>query len=201
MVELQRFGNGKRDLWALFGPSNPRRNTTLIQRTPEAVVEIVEVFSYILVEESLCTYGFSPACWRGVRPISTKCPVSKSTWVLLNLRRLIVTWGSIFHIRRERLLWRDKYFHPWTGRGLLGCFGVWMDYLWKWMNYLLGIRICCLFFHSGFLSGSAGRFRSIVRESLALLCASIPENGPKVCHRLVREWLLIHSILNLRLIP
>jgi hypothetical protein len=25
-------------------------------------VEIVEVFSYILVEESLCTYGFSPAC-------------------------------------------------------------------------------------------------------------------------------------------
>ena len=37
MVELQRFGNGKRDLWALFGPSNPRRNTTLIQRTPEAV--------------------------------------------------------------------------------------------------------------------------------------------------------------------
>ena len=37
MVELQRFGNGKRDLWALFWPSNPRRNTTLIQRTPEAV--------------------------------------------------------------------------------------------------------------------------------------------------------------------
>jgi hypothetical protein len=28
----------------------------------EAAVEIVEVFSYILVEESLCTYGFSPAC-------------------------------------------------------------------------------------------------------------------------------------------
>ena len=123
-------------------------------------VEIVEVFSYILVEESLCTYGFSPACWRGVRPISTKCPVSKSTWVLLNLRRLIVTWGSIFHIRRERLLWRDKYFHPWTGRGLLGCFGVWMDYLWKWMNYLLGIRICYLFFYSGF-------FLDLPRESSA----------------------------------
>ena len=37
MVKSQPYGNGKRDLWALFWPSNPRRNTTLIQRTPEAV--------------------------------------------------------------------------------------------------------------------------------------------------------------------
>jgi hypothetical protein len=37
MVESQPYGNGRRDLWALFWPSKPCRNTTLIQWTPEAV--------------------------------------------------------------------------------------------------------------------------------------------------------------------
>ena len=60
------------------------------------------------------------------------------------------------------------------------------------MNYLLGIRICYLFSYSGFFLDLPRESFNLPRESKSIVRERM--------NRFVREYLLIHSILNLQLI-